>query len=143
MSSKPSGSGGLPNSLPKDFFDSDKRSKKVQEDELANELEEFEREMAALEAESQQNIKEEFEKLQDDKTDEELALQMEQWKRLIALEKKAEELKSKTTSESAKKKVKMDHDKQSDQAPTYESEINLDDIEDFEDKLSDWRSKGL
>lgn len=144
MSSKPSSSGALPDCLPKDFFDAEKKSKKVQEDDLAKELEQFEREMAALEAESQQNIKEEFDRLQDDKNIDELDQQMEQWKRVLELEKKAEELQNKTTSESAKKRMKKDSNgEREEKLAKDEDDISLDDVEDFEDKLFDWRSKRL
>lgn len=144
MNSKPPKSGVVPQCLPKDFFDTDKKSKRVQEDELAKELEQFEREMAALEAESQQNIKEEFDKLQEDKNIDELDQQMEQWKRMRELEKRAEELQSRSAIESAKKRLKRNDDNATrEKLAQLEDDISLDDVEDFEDKLCDWRSRGL
>lgn len=145
MSSNPSGS--MPSNLPDDFFDTSKKTKKSREDDLAKELEQFEREMAALEAESQELIKEEFEKLQEDKNIDELDQQLEQWKRVLELEKKAEAIQNKTTSENVKKKMKTSDSLSSKRAINSEhyddNDVDLDDIEDFEDKLSDWRSKGL
>lgn len=132
--------------LPDDFFDSDKKSKKAQEDDLAKELEQFEEEMAALQAEADEQLKEEFDKLQEEKNIEELDQQMDQWKRIIELEKRAEELKNKPISENPKKKIKVDSStgSKSDEFGTKDDEdYDLDDIEEFEDKLLDWRSKGL
>lgn len=134
--------------LPDDFFDSDKRSKKVQEDNLAKELEQFEREMAALQAEADEQLKEEFDKLQEEKNIDELDQQINQWKRIIELEKKAEELKNRPISENPKKKFKVDSSENrspstSGNEPTDDDYNDLDDIEHFEDKLLDWRSKGI
>lgn len=150
---------GVPDNLPEDFFDFDKKTKKVQEDELAKEMEQFEKEMEALQAESEEQLKDEFEKLQEDKNLEELDQQIDKWKRIIELEKRAEELKNKPMSENPTKRFKVDKvtttskfgnkDPFNDivgpktMAPDEEDDINLDDIEDFEDKLFDWRSKGL
>lgn len=133
--------------LPDDFFDSDKKSKKVQEDNLAKELEQFEKEMAALQAEADEQLKEEFEKLQEEKNIEELDQQMNQWKRIIELEKKAEELKNRPISENPEKKFKFDSSKTKSSnlgnEPTDDDYDDLDDIEHFEDKLLDWRTKGI
>jgi len=138
---------GLPSNLPKDFFDTSKKSSKVQEDELAKELEQFEKEMAALQAESEDLIQDEFEKLQDEKDSDELNQQMDQWKRILELEKRAEELKSKSTNENPTKKFKNDsisaHPQELSARVMDIDEQGLEDIEDFEDKLFDWRSKGL
>ena len=137
--------------LPDDFFDVQAKSKKVQEDDLAKELEQFEREMAALEAESEEQLKEEFNKLQEDKNIEELDQQLEQWKRIVELEKRAEQLQNKTQSERITKKMKLDSDKSLNAtrqlkprvAELSDEEDDLSNIEDFEDKLFDWRSKGI
>lgn len=156
MSKKPSGS--APPNLPDDFFDANKRSKKEQEHDLAKELEEFEREMAVLQAESDEQLKEEFEKLQEEKNLDELDEQISQWKRIVELEKRAEELKNKPISENPTKKLKIDSSsisaaKRAQDNPfakripvKIEDEADgrdLDDIEDFEDKLSNWRSKAI
>lgn len=144
MNKKVAQSSGIPNGLPDDFFDSDKKSKKAQEDDLANELEQFEREMAALEAESEEQLKEEFEKLQEEKNLDELDQQIEQWKRIVDLEKRTEELRNKTLSEKPTKKLKTDSSKSNNNQETVkEDDQDLDNIEDFEDKLFDWRSKRL
>lgn len=152
---QPSGSSkGLPEGLPEEFFDSNKKSKKAQEDDLAKELEQFEREMAALQEESEEQLKEEFDKLQDEKNLEELDQQIDQWKRILELEKKAEELRNKPISENPTKKFKndvipktsaivKDNLKKSTGKEMDDDDQNLDDIEDFEDKLLDWRSKGI
>lgn len=131
--------------LPEDFFDSDKKSKKVQEDDLAKELEQFEKEMAALQAESEEQLREEFDKLQDDKNIDELDQQLDQWKRIIELEKKAEELRNKPISENPQKKFKVDNQPHPTTTSDKDTDLDddLEDIEDFEDKLFDWRSKGL
>lgn len=141
--SKKTGSSGLPAGLPENFFDKDKKSKKDQEDALAQELEQFEQEMAALEAESEEQLKNEFEKLQEEKNVDELDQQIDQWKRIIELEKKAEELKNKTISENPTKKQKTDSAVEDVKNVFDEDDGNLDDIEDFEDKLFNWRSKAL
>lgn len=153
MSKVPSNSGGLPDNLPENFFDAHKKSEKAQKDDHAKELEQFERDMAALEAESEEKLRVEFEKLQEDKNIDELDQQMEQWKRIVDLEKRAEELQNKPISENPKKKVKVKDTKPAAIGqPVGTSEMNvdesddfrdLDDIEDFEDKLFDWRSKRL
>lgn len=151
MSKKPSSSGGLPGNLPDDFFDTHKKSQKAQEDDLSKELEQFEQEMAALEAESEEKLKEEFEKLQEDKNIDELDQQIEQWKRIVELEKKAEELQNRPISENPKKKVKINDSRAEHKdklpanlaRPEPDDFTDLDDIEDFEDKLFDWRSKRL
>lgn len=122
---QPGGGKNLPENLPDDFFDSDKKSKKVKEDELAKELEQFEKEMAALQAESDEHLKEEFEKIQVEKNLDEIDEQTNQWNRIKELEKKAEKLKNKPTK-------KQDDD-----------DIDLEDVEEFEENLFDWRSKGL
>lgn len=141
--SKPANSSNLPD----DFFDSDKKSKKEQQDELAKEFEKFEEEMAALQAESEEQLREEFEKLQEEKNMDELDQQIVQWKRMVELEKRAEELKNKpTTSERPPKKFKNSPNTDTGTAAGNTEpaeEQDLDDIEDFEDKLSNWRSKGL
>lgn len=146
MSKKP-GSSGLPTGLPEGFFDTDKKSKKAQEDALAKELEQFEQEMAALEAESEEQLKNEFEKLQGERNLDELDQQIDQWKRIIELEKKAEELKNKPISENPTKKMKTDTARlsagENDKKKFNEDDGDLDDIEDFEDKLFNWRSKAL
>lgn len=138
----------VPNAnLPDDFFDSHKKSQKAQDDELAKEMEQFEREMAALQAESEEHMREEFEKLQNEKNLDELDRQLDQWKRIVELEKKAEELKNKSICENPTKKFKNDEPvlsmrpKQTD--ADSDDNADLDNIEDFEDKLSNWRSKGL
>lgn len=145
--SKKSGPSGLPAGLPEGFFDTDKKSKKAQEDVLTKELEQFEREMAALEAESEEQLKNEFDKLQEERNLDELDQQISQWKRIIDLEKKAEELKNKPISENPTKKFKNDpvqkNTHKKDAKIFDEDDGDLDDIEDFEDKLLDWRSKGL
>lgn len=162
MSKKQSGSGNLPAGLPDDFFDLDKKNKKAQEDELTKELEQFEKEMAALQAESEEQLKEEFDKLQDEKNLEELDQQLGKWKQIIELEKKAEELKNRPNSENPSKRFKSSTSSTAEcqkdmfnfkpktttttstrMVQDEEDDINLDDIEDFEDKLFDWRSKGL
>lgn len=154
MSSKAHSSSGLsPESLPEDFFDSNKKSKKAQEDDLAKELEQFEKEMAILEKESEDQLNEEFNKLQEDKNIDELDQQLEQWKRIVELEKRAEELQNKTLNESPPKKIKIGSNSANQQ---YKSDLeqkfthdvdcgdeDLDNIEDFEDKLLNWRSKRL
>lgn len=135
---------GPSSGLPKDFFDSDKKSKKVQEDNLAKELEQFEKEMAALQAEADEQLKEEFDKLQEEKNIDELDQQINQWKRIIELEKKAEELKNRPISENPKKKFKVDSSKTTPAKELLDDDqYDLDDIENFEDKLLDWRSKGI
>lgn len=152
MSKKQGSHSGLPKGLPDDFFDSDKKGKKEQEDELAKELEQFEREMAALQAEADENIRDEFDKLQDERNLDELDQQIDQWKRIVELEKKAEDLKSKhQVVESPTKKFKgekfefdLQRPSKSDSKISDETDsVDLDDIEDFEDKLSNWRSKRL
>lgn len=149
----PNSSATLPNNLPDDFFDSHKKSKKVQEDELAKELEQFEKDMAVLEAESEEQLREEFEKLQEYENINELDEQFEQWRRIIELEKKAEELQNKLTSEKPAKRMKVDSDGSSkanseingrkQEAKPGDDDDNLDNIEDFEDRFFNWRSKGL
>lgn len=144
MSKKEVKTSGLPSGLPEDFFDSNKKSKKAQEDDLANELEQFEKEMAALEAESEEQLKEEFEKLQEEKNLDELDQQIEQWKRIVDLEKRTEELRNRTLNEKPTKKLKIDNSKLINDSKTVKEDIqDLDNIEDFEDKLFDWRSKRL
>lgn len=128
--------------LPEGFFDFDKKSKKDQGDELERELEQFEREMETLEAESEEKLKEEFSRLQEEKNIDELDQQIDQWKKIIELEKKAEDLRNKPFSESPTKKLKIDQSKDKDHSRSVDDN-DLDDIEDFEDKLLDWRSKGL
>lgn len=148
-----------PSGLPDDFFDTDKKSKKAQDDDLNKEMEQFEREMAALQAESEEQIREEFEKIQYDKNIEELDQQIDQWKRIVDLEKRAEELMNKTASKNPNKRLKVNSD---DAGPgttkTHQSTVklptpsqssvvdefqDLDDIENFEDKLFDWRSSAM
>lgn len=133
-----------PANLPDDFFDSDKKSKKDQQDELTKEFEKFEAEMAALQAESEEQLKEEFDKLQEDKNLDDLDQQIVQWKRVIELEKKAEELRSKPMHERPQKKFKTGT-ASSVMEPSASEEQEIDDLDDidFEDKLSNWRSKGL
>lgn len=146
MSKKPQAQGATPSNLPDNFFDSNNKSKKEREDDLAKELEQFEREMAALEAESEEHLREEFEKLQEDKNLDELDHQMEQWKRIVDLEKRAEQLKNKPLNGNPKKKFKKDFNKPGDNQETSIKDPDvdlLDNIEDFEDKLFNWRSKGL
>lgn len=143
-----SGNNNLPANLPENFFDTNKKSKKAQEDELAKELEQFEKEMAALQAESEEQLKEEFDKLQDEKNLDELDQQLDQWKRIVELEKRAEELKNKPLSENPAKKFKRDTVKpnKARQVDIEDDEgdyNDLDSVEDFEDKLFDWRSKKL
>lgn len=144
MSKKP-GSSGLPAGLPEDFFDTDKKSKKAQEDALAKELEQFEQEMAALEADTEEQLKNEFEKLQGERNLDELDQQINQWKRIIELERKAEELKNKPISENPTKKMKTDTVEldATNKKAFNEDDGDMDDIEDFEDKLFNWRSKAL
>lgn len=133
----------LPSNLPDDFFDSDKKSKKAQQDDLDKEFEKFEEEMEALQAESEEQLKEEFDKLQEEKNLDELDQQMSQWKRVIELEKRAEDLRNKPVSERPQKKFKIDTKPKTDNESPAGPEQDLDDIEDFEDKLSNWRSKCL
>lgn len=146
MSKKPSisSSGVLPNGLPEEFFDSDKKSKKAQEDDLAKELEEFEKEMAALQAESEEQLNEEFKRLQEEKNLEELDQQINQWKKIVELEKKAEELRSKPISENPTKKFKtrLTDQEQSEHVSNKMDEED-DDLDDIEEKMFNWRSKGL
>lgn len=125
------------NKLPDNFFDFEKQSKKAQNDALEKELEQFEREMEALQAESEEKLKEEFERIQDEKDLDELDTRIDQWKRIIELEKRAEELKNKPISESSAKKLKLSTEKQ------HEPDLDTEDIEEFEDKMFNWRSKKL
>lgn len=143
MSKKAAQSSNVPTGLPDDFFDSNKKSKKAQEDDLANELEQFEKEMAALEAESEEQLKEEFDRVQEDKNLDELDQQIEQWKRIVDLERRTEELRNKTLSQNPAKKLKTDSSRSTDNMAMEEDDLDLDNIEDFEDKLFDWRSKRL
>lgn len=169
MSKKTSSQAKTPVGLPDDFFDLDKKSKKAQEDDLSKEMEQFEREMAALQAESEEQIREEFDKIQEDKNLEELDQQLDQWKRIVDLERRAEELRNKTISEKPNKKFKSDSGESLNESnvqtrsPTKQlpsisepphaaaAVVNdveddfrdLDDIESFEDKLFDWRSNAI
>ena len=119
----------------------------MQDDELAKELEQFDKEMAALEAESEEQLREEFEKLQEDRNIDELDQQLEQWKRIVNLEKRAEELQNKDSSEKPAKKMRVDSDKNLDTNGSIalaESEgEEYSDLEEFDDKFLDWRSKGI
>lgn len=150
MSKKP-GSSGLPKGLPEDFFDTEKKSKKEQEDELAKEMEQFEREMAALQAEADEHLREEFDKLQDERNLDELDQQIDQWKRIVELEKKVDVLKNKhQVLENPIKKFKSDDldynlpkITTSTIANDEDHDEDLEDIEEFEDKLSNWRSRRL
>jgi len=145
--------GRLDEKLPEGFFDSEAKSKKVQEDDLAKELEQFDREMAALEAESEQHLEIEFEKLQEEKDIDELDQQLERWKRIVDLEKRAEELQERNVVENPEKRMKMETSplpkQTSDPTPTdrgrssANDDADLSDIEDFEDSLFNWRSKAL
>lgn len=132
--------------LPENFFDFDKKTKKTQEDELAKEMEEFEREMETLQAESDAHLRDEFERLQEEKNTEEIEQQMDQWKRMLDLEKRAEALRNKiqeTSDTPAPKRFKNEPTKQEARNPDDFEQCSLEDVEDFEDKLLDWRSKGL
>lgn len=132
-----------PNNLPSDFFDFNKKTKKDQDDELENEMEQFEKEMQALEAESNEKLKGEFEKLQQEKTLDELDQQLEQWKRIVELEKRAEQLKNKPLDENPTKKFKNNAATTHQSVDLNDPSLSLDDIEDFEDKLLDWRCKKI
>lgn len=118
-----------PSDLPDDFFDPDKRSKKAQQDDLAKELEKFEEDMAALQAESDEQLREEFEKIQEEKNLDESDQQIVQLQRVIELGKKAEELKNKSVPE---------------RPPGVETgAMEVHDLNDIEEELSNWRSKGI
>lgn len=132
-----------PDDLPPDFFDFEKKDKKEQDDELDHEMELFEKEMQALEAESNEKLKAEFEKLQQERNLDELDQQLEQWKRIVDLEKRAEVLKNKPVTENPTKKFKINTSTSKQATDLDESNLSLDDIEDFEDKLLDWRCKRL
>lgn len=146
------------NKLPDDFFDSNKKSKKEQEDQLDKEMQEFEKEMEALQTESDEYMSEQFEKLQEERNIDELNQQIEQWKRIVDLEKKAEELKNKPFEERVAKRFKPNSPKRSDsERKLVSSDINLATNDEFDDEnsdddddgdldeanLIDWRSKGL
>lgn len=147
MSKKQGAASQLPARLPDDFFDSNKKSKKEQEDELAREMEQFEKEMAALQEESDEQLREEFEKLQGERNLDELDQQIDQWKRVAELEKKAEQLKNKPSSGNPSKKLRSDTalaiPKIHSVANNEDSDVDSNEVEDYENKLSDWRSRRL
>lgn len=128
------------NNLPEDFFDFDKKSKKIQDDELDKQFEEFIRETEAIDADSTKKLNEELDRLQKEKEIDELEQQVDQWNRIIELERRTDELKNRPIMDSPSKKFKAN------QVINESSDLNeadLDEIEDIEDNLLDWRSKGL
>lgn len=141
MSSKQSGSGSVPDNLPEDFFDSDKKSKKEQQDEITKAMQEWEKEVAARGVELEKELEEEFEMQQNDTNIDELDKQLEQWKRFAELEKRAQELQNKTTN-SENVPTKMARDPPTNETNNEDTDM-IDGEEDVEDGLFDWRSKGL
>jgi predicted RNase H-like nuclease (RuvC/YqgF family) len=144
MSSIQSKSSSMPDNLPEDFFDSDKKSKKEQQDEISKALEEWEKEVADRDAETERQLEEELEMLQREKNIDELDQQLEQWKRFAELEKKAQELQTKKdASDNGLDGGSPNSASHANRSTLVEEADMSDDDENFEDKLFDWRSKGL